>query len=297
MQILDGRKVAEALSKNLLGPVAHFKDISGRAPCLAALRVGNHPPSLVYLKRKREAAEKLGMTFREEVFPETVSLDSLQAALMDLNAAPEVHGIILQLPLPYPLDPALLLCCIHPQKDVDGLHPLNQGGLLSQCFEGYTPCTPLACLKLIQAYGFDVKGKRCVVIGRSVLVGKPLGMLLLNQDATVTFCHSQTLDLEAVTREADFLFVAMGKPNFIQASHVKPGACVVDVGIHRVPASKEAPPGSSAVQGDVCFESVAQVAGALSPVPGGVGPLTVFSLMENTLRAAYRSCGLTLPVS
>ncbi|MGL5784469.1 MAG: bifunctional 5,10-methylenetetrahydrofolate dehydrogenase/5,10-methenyltetrahydrofolate cyclohydrolase [Alphaproteobacteria bacterium] len=292
VQILDGRKVAETLSENLSKSVAQFKEISGRSPCLTALRVGEHPPSLIYLKRKREAAERLGIRFQEKTFPETVSLSSLQTVLMDLNAAPDVDGIILQLPLPSHLDPSLLLCCIHPQKDVDGLHPLNQGFLLTYSFEGIIPCTPLACLKLIQAFGFNVKGKRCVVIGRSALVGKPLGVLLLNHHATVTFCHSQTLDLETVTREADFLFVAMGKPGFIQASHVKTGACVVDVGIHRLPSQS-----GDTLQGDVCFESVSQVAGALSPVPGGVGPLTVFSLMENTLKAAYRTCGLILPIS
>lgn len=295
VQILDGLKVAKTLSENLSKYVAQFKEISGRSPCLTALRVGEHPPSLVYLKRKREAAEKLGIRFREEAFLENVSLSTLQAALIDLNAAPDVDGMILQLPLPSHLDSSLLLCCIHPQKDVDGLHPLNQGGLMTHAFGGTIPCTPLACLKLIQAFDFDVKGKRCVVIGRSMLVGKPLGMLLLNHHATVTFCHSQTPDLETVTRDADFLFVAMGKPGFIKAHHVKPGACVVDVGIHRLPSSETTT--TATVQGDVCFESVAQVAGALSPVPGGVGPLTVFSLMENTLRSAYRSCGLTLSLS
>jgi methylenetetrahydrofolate dehydrogenase (NADP+)/methenyltetrahydrofolate cyclohydrolase len=286
MILLDGQRAAGHLKQKLLDRRTLLKaqDIT---PGLAVICVGNHPASRVYIERKKKIAADFSFDFKEFFLPENTSSSALQEVICSLNSCLQTHGILLQLPLPAHLPPAPFLAAIHPDKDVDGLSIVNLGKLFSGQKDGFVPCTPLGCLHLVQHFGFSLARKRAVVVGRSILVGRPLGALLLQQDATVTWAHAQTQHLETVTQEADFLFVAAGVPGLIQKKHVKKGACVVDVGITWV----ENAAGKN-LQGDVDFKSVQPVAGAISPVPGGVGPMTVMALMHNTLKAAFHAHAL-----
>lgn len=276
--ILNGKELAAALSEQ---QAAHCEQLKQRgiAPQLAVLMVGDDPASAVYVRNKERACQKVGIASRMI----SLSAQTTQQALLEqidaLNADPAVHGILVQLPLPPHLDEAAALLRVDAAKDVDGFHPLN-AGLLLQGAPTVVPCTPKGILYMLQQCGVPLDGAHAVVVGRSNIVGKPIAQLLLQQHCTVTMCHSHTRDLPAITRQADILIAAVGKPRFITADMVKPGAAVIDVGINRMEGK---------LCGDVDFEGVQHVAGYLTPVPGGVGPMTVAMLMENTLEAACRA--------
>jgi methylenetetrahydrofolate dehydrogenase (NADP+)/methenyltetrahydrofolate cyclohydrolase len=279
---LDGKVVAQKVLDNVRAGVARLKDRTGTVPTLAVVLVGEFAPSKVYVANKKRAADTVGIVSEDHVHPEGLDRAALLALLGKLNADPRVHGILLQLPLPAGLDEDEAIGAIAPEKDVDGLHPQNLGRLLAG-EPGVVPCTPAGCLEILDHYGCELKGADAVVIGRSRLVGKPLAQLLLGRHATVTTCHTRTRDLAAHTRRADVLCVAAGRPRTVTGDMVKPGAWVIDVGINRLETGK--------LVGDVDFESVAARAHAITPVPGGVGPMTIAMLLRNTLRAAERQLG------
>ena len=279
---LDGKVVAQKVLDDVRAGVARLKDRTGTVPTLAVVLVGDFAPSKVYVANKKRAADTVGIASEDHVHPEGLDRAALLALLRKLNADPRVHGILLQLPLPAGLDEDEAIAAISPEKDVDGLHPMNLGRLLAG-EPGVVPCTPAGCLEILDHYGCELNGAEAVVIGRSRLVGKPLAQLLLARHATVTTCHTRTRDLAAHTRRADVLCVAAGRPRTVTGDMVKPGAWVIDVGINRLETGKLA--------GDVDFESVAARAHAVTPVPGGVGPMTIAMLLRNTLRAAERQLG------
>ena len=279
---LDGKVVAQKVLDDVRAGVARLKGRTGTVPTLAVVLVGDFAPSKVYVANKKRAADTVGIASEDHVHPEGLDRAALLALLRKLNADPRVHGILLQLPLPAGLDEDEAIAAISPEKDVDGLHPMNLGRLLAG-EPGVVPCTPAGCLEILDHYGCELKGAEAVVIGRSRLVGKPLAQLLLARHATVTTCHTRTRDLAAHTRRADVLCVAAGRPRTVTGDMVKPGAWVIDVGINRLETGKLA--------GDVDFESVAARAHAVTPVPGGVGPMTIAMLLRNTLRAAERQLG------
>jgi methylenetetrahydrofolate dehydrogenase (NADP+) / methenyltetrahydrofolate cyclohydrolase len=279
---LDGKVVAQKVLDDVRAGVARLKDRTGTVPTLAVVLVGDFAPSKVYVANKKRAADTVGIASEDHVHPEGLDRPALLGLLRKLNADPRVHGILLQLPLPAGLDEDEAIGAIAPEKDVDGLHPMNLGRLLAG-EPGVVPCTPAGCLEILDHYGCELKGAEAVVIGRSRLVGKPLAQLLLARHATVTTCHTRTRDLAAHTRRADVLCVAAGRPRTVTGDMVKPGAWVIDVGINRLETGKLA--------GDVDFESVAARAHAVTPVPGGVGPMTIAMLLRNTLRAAERQLG------
>jgi methylenetetrahydrofolate dehydrogenase (NADP+)/methenyltetrahydrofolate cyclohydrolase len=251
-------------------------------PQLVVVLVGENPASLVYVNKKAKVAAQLGMASRVLRLPAGETDEArLFAALDTLNADPTVHGILVQMPLPAPLDAQRVLARVAPEKDVDGFHPVNMGRLMAGDLPVALPCTPAGILRLLADYHIPLAGRHAVVVGRSNIVGKPLALLLLHAHATVTVCHSQTQALDTLTRQADILVAAIGKPQWIGPGHVKPGAVVVDVGINRLPPAPGQTKGP--LVGDVDFEAVSQVASALTPVPGGVGPMTIGTLMENTL--------------
>jgi methylenetetrahydrofolate dehydrogenase (NADP+) / methenyltetrahydrofolate cyclohydrolase len=273
--IIDGKAVAAGVRERVKAAIEE----QGLTPGLATILVGDDPASAVYVRMKREDSAQVGIeSFHHEPGGD-VSADELAALIAELNADDRVHGILLQLPLPDHLDDARMTRLIDPAKDVDGLTPIN-AGLLMQGSEGMVPCTPLGVMELLAHAGVRLEGARAVVVGRSQLVGKPLAALLLAANATVTHCHSRTRDLPGVCREADVLVAAVGQPGLITADMVRAGAVVVDVGTNRT---------DSGLTGDVDFEAVREVAGAITPVPGGVGPMTRAMLLENTVRAARRS--------
>ncbi len=278
-KIIDGRKRAEELKKRLLTLVIELKKNTGTIPGLAALRIGDNPSSQLYVKTKGLQAKALGYHFEEHVFPNTASLQDIEYRINELNQAENIHGIILQLPTPDHLDRFHLLSCIDPLKDVDGLHPLNSGKLFQGIKGGFVPCTPLGCLDLIQTVNPSLSGLRVGIIGTSILVGRPMALLLLQQGCTVSIANSKTKDLASFCEAADILIVAIGKPRFIQGDWIKKGATVIDVGINRL--------ANGDLVGDVDFDQALLKAGAITPVPGGVGPMTVVSLLRNTLESAY----------
>jgi methylenetetrahydrofolate dehydrogenase (NADP+) / methenyltetrahydrofolate cyclohydrolase len=280
--ILDGKVVAQRVLDDVRAGVARLKDRAGVVPTLAVVLVGDFAPSKVYVANKKRAADTVGIASQDHIHPEGLDRASLLALLRRLNADPKIHAILLQLPLPAGLDEDEAIAAIAPEKDVDGLHPTNLGHLLAGT-PSVVPCTPAGCLEILDHYGCDLKGAEAVVVGRSRLVGKPLAQLLLARHATVTMCHTRTRDLVAHTRRADVLCVAAGRPRTVTGDMVKDGAWVIDVGINRLETGKLA--------GDVEFESVAARAGAVTPVPGGVGPMTIAMLLRNTLRAAERQQG------
>ena len=279
-QIIDGKKVAEELRQDLAQEVATLAT-QGVTPGLATVLVGEDPASQVYVRMKEKACAKVGLLSRGVRPPADVSQEELIAQIDALNRDPEIHGILVQLPLPKHLDAPTVLQHVSPDKDVDGFHPLNLGRLLSAKYWNelppFIPCTPAGVIELIDSTGVEIEGKQAVVVGRSIIVGKPVSMLLLARQATVTVCHSRTRDLGAVTREADILVAAVGVPRLITAEMIKPGAVVVDVGVNRL---------EDGLVGDVDFDQAAEVAGHLTPVPGGVGPMTITMLLANTVRSA-----------
>lgn len=277
-QILDGKVLAEKIQQQLRQHIDSRLSQIGRPPGLAVLMVGDNPASTAYVRNKERACSKVGVASFGRHFPAHTSQQELAAAIAELNQDSRVDGILVQLPLPDSLDAISLLLAIDPAKDADGLHPMNLGRLV-RGEAGLRSCTPAGVMRLLQAGGISVAGKRAVVVGRSILVGKPLCLMLLEENATVTVAHSRTPDLSEVTRTADILIAAAGKPGLITAEMVKPGAAVIDVGINRVPT----PEGKGKLVGDVDFAPVSGVAGAITPVPGGVGPMTVAMLLYNTV--------------
>jgi methylenetetrahydrofolate dehydrogenase (NADP+)/methenyltetrahydrofolate cyclohydrolase len=295
-QIIDGKKIAAELENEIRKGVANLK-ASGIVPGLTVIRVGEDPASEVYVRSKEKKADELGFDGRQIHLPETTSQKQLLDQINLLNSTDEVDGILLQLPLPDHLDAKPLLDAIDPAKDVDGFHPVNVGRLL-QGRPCLVACTPAGVIHMIEACGIPIKGADAVVVGRSDIVGKPAAALLLHRHATVTIAHSRTRDLSDVIRRADIVVAAVGKPYMITGDMVKPGAAVLDVGINRIDSSfpgfaslpdkkrKAIEERGSALVGDVEFESASQVAGWITPVPGGVGPMTIMLLMKNTLQAA-----------
>ncbi|MBE3597458.1 MAG: bifunctional methylenetetrahydrofolate dehydrogenase/methenyltetrahydrofolate cyclohydrolase FolD [Limnochordaceae bacterium] len=282
-QIIDGKRLASEVRQRVARRLAAMKERYGTVPGLAVLLVGDNPASVVYVRNKRKACEELGMRSWVHHLPADTPAGELADRIDRLNDDPEVHGILLQLPLPPHLEASGFLERIDPRKDVDGFHPANMGRLL-EGRPSLVPCTPAGILALIDSTGTDLVGRRAVVVGRSNIVGKPTALLLLSRHATVTICHSRTRDLPAVCREADVLVAAVGKARMIQGDWIKPGAVVIDVGINRTADGK--------LTGDVDFEAALGVAGYVTPVPGGVGPMTVAMLMANTLRAAEGLLGV-----
>jgi len=277
-KIIDGKATAAAVRDEVALRVAALVE-RGITPGLAVVLVGEDPASHVYVRNKDRAASAAGISAHTYKLPAETSLPDLLALVATLNADPKVHGILVQLPLPKGLDEGAVVRAIDPRKDVDGLHPLNVAAL-SMGEEGMVPCTPAGCIELCDRYGVELEGARAVVIGRSMLVGKPVAQLLLARNATVTIAHSRTRDLAGVCREADVIVAAVGRPGLVRADWVKPGATVIDVGINRGDDGK--------LCGDVAFAEVEAVAGALTPVPGGVGPMTIAMLLSNTVDAAAR---------
>ncbi|MFU2489652.1 bifunctional methylenetetrahydrofolate dehydrogenase/methenyltetrahydrofolate cyclohydrolase FolD [Thauera sp. WH-1] len=284
-RIIDGN----ALSARVRGEIAERAAAlraRGVQPCLAVILVGSDPASAVYVRNKVAACEKAGIRSLRFDYPQDATQEEVMAKLAELNADPAVHGILVQLPLPKQLDETAVLEAIDIRKDVDGFHAENVGRL-SQNREGFIPCTPHGVMKMLESTGTPVQGAEAVVIGRSNIVGKPMAMLLTNAGATVTVCHSRTRDLAVHTRRADILVAAIGKPRFVSGDMIKPGATVIDVGINRLQDGLDA----GKLCGDVDFSSAREVAGAITPVPGGVGPMTITMLLENTVISAERAAG------
>lgn len=275
--IIDGKRIAAGLRERLKGEVSSIEQSLGRPPGLAVIRVGDDAASEVYVRNKRMAAEKAGVRAWEYALPADTSREQLLDKINALNADGDVDGILVQLPLPPHLDEGEIVAAVSPDKDVDGFHALNVGRLW-QGRPHLVPCTPLGVMHLLAEIGVEPEGRRAVVIGRSQIVGKPMAALLLQSDATVTMCHSRTRDLPAICREADIVVAAVGRPRFVQRDWIKPGAVVIDVGINRQ--------ADGSLVGDVDFEAVREVAGYITPVPGGVGPMTIAMLLANTVQAA-----------
>ena len=278
--IIDGKKTSLDVRERLKKETETFKNETGITPGLAVVLVGNDPASAVYVRNKHRACVEIG--FHSEVYelPEDTSEDEVLSLLARLNDDPKIHGILVQLPLPKQIDPDKVILAIKPEKDVDAFHPENVGRIMLGNYR-FLPCTPAGVMTLLDAYGIDPAGKDCVVVGRSNIVGKPQALLLLERNATVTVCHSRTADLPSHTKRADIIVVAVGKPRFLKSDMVKPGAVVIDVGINRLPDGK--------LCGDADFEPISEIASAITPVPGGVGPMTITMLMQNTLTAAKES--------
>jgi len=290
--IIDGKSFAEGLRGRIATAVEAMK-ANGVHPGLAVVLVGNDPASEVYVGSKARQTVEVGMRSFEHRLPADVSQQELEALVARLNADPEVDGILVQLPLPAGLDPEPVIAAIHPDKDVDGLTHANAGRLANGAV-GLVPCTPLGSMMLIRSVLPDLSGKEAVVVGRSNLVGKPIAQLLLAANATVTVAHSRTRDLPAVCRRADVLVAAVGRPEMIRGDYIKPGAVVIDVGINRIPAPERGE-GKTRLVGDVAFQEAKEIAGAITPVPGGVGPMTIACLLANTLTAASLRRSLTPP--
>lgn len=292
-QIIDGKVYAERVRLSVAAQVAQLRADHGLQPGLAVIVVGDDPASQVYVKSKGEQSQAVGMHSVTHRLAGDTELSTLLQLIGELNTDARVHGILLQLPLPAHLDTRTALAAIDPDKDVDGLHVVNAGRLASG-EPALTPCTPLGCMIMLRETLGDLTGKTAVVVGRSVLVGRPVAQLLLQADCTVTIAHSRTRDLAAVCRQADILVAAVGRPQMIRGDWIKPGATVIDVGINRVPFDnpEKAAAGRTKLVGDVAFKEAREVAGAITPVPGGVGLMTVACLLQNTLTAARRQHGL-----
>jgi methylenetetrahydrofolate dehydrogenase (NADP+)/methenyltetrahydrofolate cyclohydrolase len=282
--ILDGKALAQRIQAQLSEQIEPLRLATGRPPGLAVLIVGDNPASAAYVRGKERACAKVGMASFGRHFPADTSQEELEQTIQALNQDERVDGILVQLPLPEHLDAVSLLHQIHPDKDADGLHPLNLGRLV-RGETGLRSCTPAGVMRLLREYQIDVKGKQAVVVGRSILVGKPLALMLLEADATVTVAHSRTHNLDELTRSADILIAAVGRPQLITANMVKPKAVVIDVGINRVTDES----GQSRLVGDVDFEPVREIAEFITPVPGGVGAMTVAMLLHNTVLSYTRS--------
>jgi len=278
-QLIDGNALSRKIRADVSGRIAALK-ASGVEPTLAIVLVGDDPASQVYVKHKVNDSSETGLTANLERYPATMSEAELLARIHALNEDPKVHGVLVQLPLPPQMDSHRVIEAISPAKDVDGFHVASAGALMVGQ-PGFWPCTPHGCMKMLESIGYDLRGKHAVVIGRSNIVGKPMAMMLLAKNATVTICHSATKDLGAITRQADVVVAAVGKRNILTADMVKPGAVIIDVGMNRKEDGKLA--------GDVDFDGVKEVASWITPVPGGVGPMTRAMLLANTLEAAERA--------
>jgi methylenetetrahydrofolate dehydrogenase (NADP+)/methenyltetrahydrofolate cyclohydrolase len=289
-RIIDGKAAAADLRGKVAAEVRRLTSQHNLTPGLAVVLAGNNPASESYVGSKAKVTVETGMRSFDHRLPEGVSQDELLALIRKLNADPAVHGILVQLPLPPQIDAPAVLNTIDPAKDVDGFHPVNAGRLATG-LPALTPCTPLGCVLLAKTVHDSLAGMEAVVVGRSNIVGKPLAQLLLAENATVTVTHSRTRGLPDVCRRADVLIAAIGRAEMVRGGWIKPGATVIDVGINRVPG----PNGQSRIVGDVAFEEAAKVAGAITPVPGGVGPMTIACLMVNTVRAACAIAGLPKP--
>ena len=277
-KIISGKAVSAAVRQRIAAQTAELT-ARGVTPGLAVVLVGDDPASQVYVRNKEKACAEVGFYSEKYTLPATTTQQELLALVERLNGDPRIHGILVQLPLPAPLDAQAVIRAIAPEKDVDAFHPVNVGGLLTgtACF---LPCTPAGVMELLHSEGISPDGKHCVVLGRSNIVGKPMAMLLLRENGTVTICHSHTQGLAEICRSADILVAAIGRPRFITADMVQPGAAVIDVGMNRDASGK--------LCGDVDFDAVAPIAGYITPVPGGVGPMTIAMLMQNTLTAAQQ---------
>ena len=278
-KLIDGKALAASIRASLKPAVAALA-ARGAQPGLAAVLAGDEPASRVYVRNKARACEQTGLRSEVHELPKDVSEAALLERIAQLNAEPRVHGILVQLPLPPQLDASRVLGAVAQGKDIDGFHPENLGRLIAGR-PGFVPCTPAGVMRLLEHAGVVLAGRNATIVGRSTIVGKPMALLLLQKDATVTICHSKTSDLAAVTRRADILIAAAGRANLVTADMVKPGACVIDVGVNRRADGRLA--------GDVDFAAVKEIAGWITPVPGGVGPMTVAMLIENTVRAAQLS--------
>ncbi|MFQ5543163.1 MAG: bifunctional methylenetetrahydrofolate dehydrogenase/methenyltetrahydrofolate cyclohydrolase FolD [Nitrospiria bacterium] len=279
---IDGKMIARQIRSEV---EAEVKNLSPTCiPGLAAVLVGENPASKIYVRNKRRLCEEVGIYSEEHLLPEDISEPALLSLIKDLNGNPKINGILVQLPLPKHIQTRRVLDAVSPEKDVDGFHYLNVGKLMANV-RGFVPCTPLGIVKMLEATGVEINGSRVVVVGRSDIVGKPIALLLLHRHATVTLCHSRTKNLGAICREADILIAAIGRAQFIKKEMVKEGATVIDVGINRLPDGR--------LVGDVDFDAVQERAGAITPVPGGVGPMTIAMLLSNTLQAAKWASGLS----
>ena len=281
--LLDGKALAKKIQSELKEKITQLKPKIDRPPGLAVIMVGDNPASAVYVRNKERACQRVGITSMGQHFPQDTTQSKLEEVIESLNQDERVDGILVQLPLPSHLDSISLLHRIDPDKDADGLHPANLGKLV-RSEAGLRSCTPAGVMRLLQEYDLPIEGKKAVVIGRSILVGKPIALMLLEQNATVTMAHSRTQDLGAVCRDADIIVAAVGKPEMITKEMVKPEAIVIDVGINRV----ELENGKSKLVGDVDFDAVSKVASHITPVPGGIGPMTVAMLLSNTVQSYER---------
>ncbi len=279
--IIDGKGISIAIRADLKERVARLRE-KGIVPSLTVILVGDDPGSQVYVRNKERACKEAGMVGRVIRMSAETTREELLLEIQKVNEDDSVHGLLVQLPLPKHLNEAEIIRSIAAEKDVDGLHPVTQGLLMSGA-PAALPCTPRGCIELLHRAGVKLSGAEAVVVGRSVMVGKPMALLLLRENATVTMCHSRTRDLGEVTRRADVLVVAIGKPNFVTGEMIKPGAAVIDVGMNRLP--------DGSLTGDVDFATAKEVAGCITPVPGGVGPMTIAMLLENTIEAASRHAG------
>ncbi len=291
MEIIDGNQIAASVTADLKAEVARF---TGRRPCITLIRVGEDPASVSYVRKKEKTAAEIGLESRLILLPVTITQPELCTLVDQLNTDDGVDGILVQSPLPKPLSEVAVFRRIAAHKDVDGFHTLNLGKLAQEDDTGFVACTPAGIIEMLQRSGVTLSGKHIVVLGRSLIVGKPAALLAMQRkpwaNATVTICHSQTANLPALTRQADILIAAIGKPEFVTADMVKPGAVVIDVGVNRVPDSSRKT--GYRLTGDVHFASVAPLCAKISPVPGGVGPMTVAMLMKNTVKAYRQNHGL-----
>lgn len=278
-ELIDGKKISQEIKDELKGKVAELKE-QGISICLAVIQVGNNPASTVYVGNKKKACAYVGIESLAYELPEETTEEELLSLVRELNEKKEVNGILVQLPLPGHIDEDKVIKTISPEKDVDGFHPQSVGAL-SIGQKGFVSCTPAGIIELLKRSGIEIAGKECVVVGRSNIVGKPMALLLLRENGTVTVCHSRTRDLKEVTRRADILVVAIGKAKFVDAGYIKDGAVVIDVGMDRDENGK--------LCGDVDFESAGKKAAAITPVPGGVGPMTIAMLMHNCVESAQMS--------
>ncbi len=285
-RLIDGKALALGIREGIAKEVSALLAQTGIRPGLAAILVGDDPASKLYVKNKEKACDAAGIYVDEHKLPASTTQSELLALIGKVNADPKIHGILVQLPLPKQIDSKVILNAVSPEKDADGFHPYNMGHLV----EGtamFVPCTPKGIIKMIDSTGVPIEGKRAVVVGRSNIVGKPAALLLLHRHATITVCHSKTKDLPAVCREAEILVVAIGRAKFVTGDMVRPGAVVVDVGVNRLE--------DGTFVGDVDFGPASERAGWISPVPGGVGPMTIAMLLENTLESAKRAAGAQPP--
>ncbi|MEL0105691.1 MAG: bifunctional methylenetetrahydrofolate dehydrogenase/methenyltetrahydrofolate cyclohydrolase FolD [Rhodospirillaceae bacterium] len=288
--IIDGKAIAAKLSRKIAKKIDRLQDSCNLTPNLAVVLVGEDPASQIYVRNKNKQVEEVGMTSSQHDLPADIGEEELLILIRGLNKDPNVHGILVQLPLPVHIDTNKVIGAVNPAKDVDGFHVLNAGALMTGQTDALVPCTPLGCLMLIKEHIKDLGGSKAVVVGRSNIVGKPMAQLLLRENCTVTMAHSRTRELADECRQADILVGAVGRPELIRGDWIKPGATVIDVGINRIQAAD-----GKKLVGDVAFDEALAVAGAITPVPGGVGPMTIACMLSNTLKAACQQNDVDVP--